>query len=634
MSPKLVHFPTGQWQVLFGGHVQLGTAPIPEYTYYVPLAKVRASEDSPGSNFMYVKVGIGDLPFITPGAVFQDGKHIETDANPSFSLHIQTGKEAIKHERTLSQFLDAFMTDNDPLGYFHALRLATKNLASLAEAPVVAFKTSTPRLWLVASAAEWYRHVYGLTDYLAHTFLMPSFQEIENRLVVIDRTGMIPRTEVDHPLLPKVDEILAVVPRTRVPDRCAPLYTSIKLASKGLSDLAQRNSLYAAQSIRAAAADGRSGPYWLRFGHPYPDRFMPVTGRGIKGTLTTIDKDSNPKTLHAIFLTSIIRHPHPPGLPYCILERENDGNSLAKTGGEKPLPCDESEMKVIPRFEAITGEDDDPSTLTPDANPKAGYIATRYEGVPFDDTGAPQIIKLERTGNPDPSLVRRVQKHESIIDFGEKTTNQAETETSKVGPTSVEPKCDIEIESAQSLSALMITLNSLEGDGTIHNLRPINYLPSKFSINGMALQEIPPSTDSERWLQMPNRDDKRLMLAVSFEYRDSLFIVLDPERRGRESFSCLLARCSLRKAVEDGPLYANVDAVVKKLREAKGILSNAGIKDGFFEVQALKHQKEEHAGGLRVRRSYVLGKLDSMIMESVSDCLGAGNLDKVEDLNG
>lgn len=613
MSPKLKHFPAGTWRVLFGGHVQLGTAPTPEHVYYVPIARVSEK----GFNFMYVKVGLGDLPLITPNTMFQDGRRIEADTHQALSLHIHTGKEAHKQERTLGRFLETFMADHDPLGYLHSLSLASKRLSSLAEAPVIVFKTTTPNLWAVAPAAEWYRHVYGLTDYLAHTFLMPSFQDIENQLVVNDRTRIIPRSDVNHPLLPKVDEILAIVPRTRVPDRCAPLYTSIKLATKELGNLAQRNSLYAAQSIRAAAASGRTGPYWLRFGHPYPNRIMPVTGRGIRGTFTTTDKNS--EIQHAIFLTSIVRHSHPPELPYCILERENDGNSISKIGGDHPLPCDESEIQKVPRFEVVTDEEHGPSILTPDANPRAGQVAIRYEGAPFDDTGTPQIIKLQRTGVPDPSLIRRVQQHDLIIDSGDRTTNQIETETSTAGPAAVEPESNSELKNAQSLASLMVTLASLESDKTICNLMPVNYSPSQFSINGITLQKIPSSPDSERWLKMPDRKENRLILAVRFEYKNCLFVVLDVERRGTASFSGLLAKYFSDQPVDDSLLYSNVITIIEKLRNAKGNFVKAGIKDEFFEVQALKHHKEIYKEVPRVRRSYVLDKLNSMVTNPVPD---------------
>lgn len=612
MSPKIKHFPSGKWRVLFGGYVQLGTAPIPEHTYYVPLGKIPEEGPSSDLSFRYAKAGLGDLPLITPGTVFEDGVRIEADRHQSFSLDIRTGQEADKQERTLSQFLDAFTAENDPFGYFESLRLATKSLKSLADAPVVVFRATAPDCWVVAAAAEWYRYMYGQSDYLAHTFLMPTFQDVENRLVVSDRTGMVPRIEVDHPLLPEVDQVLALVPRTKVPDRFAPLYTSIKLASEGLGDLAQRNALYAAQSIRASVSDGRSRPCWLRFGHPYPNELRPVKGRGIKGTLKAIDQDSA-EMPHVIFLTSIERHPHPPGLPYCILERENDGNSLAKTGGDKPLPCDESEIQVIPSYEAVADGDTKPTTITPDANPRAGQVAARYEGAPFDNTGAPPIIKLERTGHPDPSLIRRVQKHDFIIDSGEKTTNQMESKNGEAGPALVESKIDLGREGAESLVALMATLNRLEADGEIHELRPVNYFPSEFAIDGMTLQQFPPDVCSERWLQMPGRDNKRLMLAVRFEYRSSLFVILDAERKGSDSFSFLLARCTVGKAVNDRTLNANVRAAVEKLREAKGILGNAEIESGFFDAQPLKHQTETCESIVRVRCSYVLNKLDSLI---------------------
>lgn len=612
MSPKIKHFPSGKWRVLFGGYVQLGAAPIPEHTYYVPLGKIREEGSTSDIGFRYAKAGLGDLPLITPGTVFEDGVRTEADVHQSFSLDIRTGQEAHKQERTLSQFLDAFTAENDPFGYFESLRLAAKSLKSLADAPVVVFRATAPDCWVVAAAAEWYRYMYGQSDYLAHTFLMPTFQDVENRLVVSDRTGMVPRVTVDHPLLPEVDEVLALVPRTKVPDRFAPLYTSIKLASEGSGDLAQRNALYAAQSIRASVSDGRSRPCWLRFGHPYPNKVRPVKGKGLKGTLKAVDNDSE-EMPRVIFLTSIERHPHPPELPYCILERENDGNSLAKTGGDKPLPCDESEIQIIPSYEAVADGDTESTTITPDTNPRAGQVAARYEGALFDGTGAPPIIKLERTGHPDPSLIRRVQKHDFIIDSGEKTTNQIESKNGEAGSASVESKPDLEREDAESLVALMATLNSLEVDGEIHGLRPVNYFPSEFAINGIILQQFPPSTCSERWLQMPDRDNKRLMLAVRFEYRNSLFVILDAERKGSESFSFLLARCDLGKTDNDKTLEAIVRAAVEKLREAKGILGSARIEDGFINAHPLKHQKEVHDSIVRVRCSYVLSKLDSLI---------------------
>ncbi|MGO1503105.1 MAG: hypothetical protein ACTHWH_17680 [Marinobacter sp.] len=613
MSPKIKNFPAGKWLVLFGGHIQLGTAPVPEQAYYVPLVSI--SEEAPSSalKFMYAKAGLGDLPLITPGSVFQDGECIEVDPHERITVNMYTGKEARRNERTLDQFLEVFTADSDLNGYFQSLRLAAQKLTALASAPLVGFQTSDKKMWVVAPAAEWYRQVYGRSDYLAHTFLMPTFEDIENRLVVIERTGMIPRIEIDHPLLPNVDEVLAVVPRTKVPDRCVPLYASIKLG-----DLAQRNALYAAQSIRAYAADGRSEPYWLRFGHPYPDNVMQVTGRGIKGTVTTTDKDAKQKTARVIFFTSVVRHTYPPDLLYCILERENDGSSLARVGGDKPLPCDESEIRIIPRFEAVADCEHEVTTFTPDANPRAGQVAAQYEGAPFDDTGAPPIIKLERTGLPDPSLIRRVQKHDVIIDSGEKTTNQMESVVGEAGPASVELKTSFEIENAHSLASLLTTLNSLKDDGEIHDLRPVNYFPSDYSINGIILQYIPSSSGSERWLEMPERDFKRLILAVRFIYQNSLFFALDAERKGSESFSFLLARCSERQAVDDETLYANVKAAAEKLLEAKGILGNAGIADEFLGVQVLKHQKEVHHGIARVRRSYILGKMDSLIAAFLS----------------
>jgi hypothetical protein len=205
------------------------------------------------------------------------------------------------------------------------------------------------------------------------------------------------------------------------------------------------------------------------------------------------------------------------------------------------------------------------------------------------------------------------EKHDVIIDSGKKTTNQMESKTGEAGPASVKPKIDLEREGAESLVVLMATMNSLEADRTIHDLRPVNYFPSEFAIDGMTLQQFPSNTGSERWLQMPDRGYKRLMLAVRFEYRSSLFVVLDAERKGRESFSFLLARYAVGKSVDDRTLNANVLAAVEKLREAKGILGNAGIEDEFFNVESLKHHKEVHESIVRVRCSYVLSKLDSLM---------------------
>lgn len=612
MPPKIKHFPSGKWRVLFGGYVQLGTAPNPEYTYRVPLAKITEGGPSSALSFMYAKAGLGELPSITPGTVFEDGIRFEADPHQSFVLNVNTGKEADKQERTLGQFLDAFTAEDDPFGYIESLRLAAKSLKSLADAPVVVFKATTLDCWVVASSAEWYRRVYGRSPYLAHTFLMPTFQDVEDRLVVSDRTGMVPRKEVHHPLLPEVEEVLAVVPRTNVPNLFVPLYTSIKLGSELHGDLAQRNSLYAAQSIRASGSDGCSRLRWLRFGHPYPDRDLLVKGRGICGTLEARDGRSD-DMLQAIFLTSIENHPHPDGLPCCILERENDGNSIEEIGGDKPLPCDESEIQMIPRFEAVADGDQEATTVTPDANPRAGQVAAKYEGAIIDDTGAPPIVKLKRKGQPDPSLIRRVQKRDYIIDSGERTTNQIESKNGEAGPASFESKIDLEAEESDSLFALMNTINRFEADGTIQDVRPVNYFPSVFSIGGMSLQQFPPSIGSERWLQMQDRHRKRLILAVRFEYRSSLFVILDLERKASESFSFLLARCAPGESIDAIALNANVQAAVEKLHEAKGILGNARIEEGFFGVQSLKHQKEVHESIVRVRCSYVLGKLDSLI---------------------
>lgn len=109
---------------------------------------------------------------------------------------------------------------------------------------------------------------------------------------------------------------------------------------------------------------------------------------------------------------------------------------------------------------------------------------------------------------------------------------------------------------------------------------------------------------------MPDRDYKRLMLAIRFEYQSSLFVILDIERKGNESFSFLLARYKSDEDVNDRTLIADVQAAVEKLRQAKGILGNTGIDQDFCGAQFLKHQKETHESIVRVRRSYFLSKLD------------------------
>lgn len=619
MPPAIKHFPSGKWQVLFGGHVQLGTAPIPERTYYVPLMRIAEVGQPCASSFVYAKAGLGDLPFITPGAIFENGKRIQVDSHESFSITIYTGKEAYKNERTLGQFLKVFTAESDPSGYFHALRSAVERMTALADAPIVAFKATSSNLWVVAPASEWYRQMYGLTEYLAHTFLMHSFEEMENRLVVRERTRIVSTDELDHPSLQNFDNVLGVVPRTRVPDRCAPLYASIKLPTGELGDVAQRNALHAAQSIMASAASGSSGPHWLRFGHPYPDRNMPVVGKGIKGKVATTNKDEKQKATQVIFLTSLILHTHPPGIPYCILERENDGNSLAKLGEDKALPCDESETRTMPRFESAADGEQDYITVTPDANPRAGQIASRYEGAPFDETGAPPIIKLERRGKPDPSLIRYVEKRDFITDRGEKTTNQMSSRAGEAGPAFIDPKINSEMETSESLAALMSTLNRLEASKTIRDLRPVNYFPSEFAVGGITLQQFPYCATSERWLQMPDRDCKRLLLAVRFEYRSSLFIILDAERKGTESFSFMLARYASGKIVDDSTLNTNIRIAVEKLRDAKGVLGKAEIDAESFQAQSLKHQKEIYESIVHVRLSYVLSKMNLLITESLPE---------------
>lgn len=602
-SIRLVNFPDGDWRVLFGGHVRLGSAPNPEHVYFVPIEGL----GNHLGQVRFVQVGLGDLPLLTPCSEFKDGVRYENDLHQIHDFTVNFSRPPDEHERPLSRLLSIFQANEERCEYVEGLRNAVKQHSHLDQAPVIGVKEVYRDRFLVAPAAEWYRMMYGRKSYLAHLFLRGSSHEILENLVVTESTGMVSAEAVNLTRgVGDIEELLGIVPRAQVNDEFAPLVSNLYL-----NEEARRNAEYAGKSLRGDSISDPEGPFWLKFGHPYPQQVMTVRARGISGRLDT-------KTgVHEVFLcTSLVGHSPPKVPPHFIIRRENDGRSASEHSEGETISTSAPDIDSGCWPTALVEASDNPNDVkldSPHMNPEAGAPPSQHIGAAFDSMGAPPPIKHKRRGKLGEPTVRPINGRD-LEQPDQVTTNAKQTVLGQAGAAVIQSRS--ELQGDGSLLWLIRTLVFMEEKREISDLRSINYRPSEYSLGSITLQLPNLSWDNRsvaRWLKVQGRKCPRLTLSVSFTYEENMYIALDVERRNEsERFCFLIAKYHNTFETRPKVLRNITSACVDAIHEAKGVLKNAKFEIAKIEHKILQHHVEDIDGDRRIREAYVAHELRAL----------------------
>ena len=616
----LIHesFPPGDWEVLGGGHVRLGDAPIPEYSYHFPIAPIRNSIQESAQESRFIKASIGDLPILTPGSIFSDGCRQQDRITTPIELSVDTGQGARRWERPLSKALEVFSPTDPDDRTISVLSESIEQLPRIGESPMVVYRETLSDRFVLCPASEWYRVVYGRNSAISHIFLKGSFDEIIDALVVREefKTVLGSTLNTAEPVDAN-QEYLRIVPRSNVPDAMAPIVAQIYW-----DKFSRSNALYAGQSIRSSAATSLDEVFWLKFANPFYDQSIKIKVSGIPGEVR-YRQDGEEICVGATFVTTLLGFRNENVREYVIPYRENDGRTAS---GRNNLEIDEagagknSDGPSSKRRESYPGDNPDERIRnTPDDNPNPEEGFSRHFGPPFDDLGTNKPLKEIRSLNPDKSVspttaIPDDQDHDGSI----KTTNQEKSKYGTAGQAHQSTRT--ELHEVKGLNILVHRLLDLQNKKTITKLSAVPYEPSEYSYKNIQLQLPPKSLKATKrgWFLMPGGYKRfRLMLCVTWVYQDQVFLALDLERRSKSNkYKAVLATLSDVDTRNDSEIRKLARSAAAYLYEEKGVARKPGLNKIFDRFDVLKHMPDKDADAPILSDGYLEKRMNELISKS------------------
>lgn len=158
----------------------------------------------------------------------------------------------------------------------------------------------------------------------------------------------------------------------------------------------------------------------------------------------------------------------------------------------------------------------------------------------------------------------------------------------------------------------------MEARRIVRSLRAVNFLKSNMTLRGFALQEFPsvPGKGS-RWVRVSQR--MRLVLCVSFEYRESGFVLFDAEAASEEKrHHFLLCNTGSMRARDESRLHQDMRAIARRLAATRGIVRQDMLRPynarySFEPCQHLRAKPDDSRRPNSMRAGYMTAKLQALL---------------------